>query len=128
MKVKKITVKNRQISIVQINNEDYISLTDMVKNFGDDAMIYQWMRNRNTVEFIGIWEQLHNPKFKGLEFDTFKKHAKLISDGLLQSERLIQLNKVAINQLRSLLNNPSVKKTQWLVVKSFNESIYRQTR
>lgn len=49
----------------------------MVKQFGDDAMIYQWMRNRNTVEFIGIWENLHNPNFKGTEFDTFKKQAGL---------------------------------------------------
>lgn len=67
---------------MKINNEDYISLTDMVKNFGDDVMIYQWMRNRNTVEFIGVWEQLHNPNFKGLEFDTFRKQAGLNSFSL----------------------------------------------
>jgi len=81
-KQRKITVQNREISIMKINNEDYISLTDMVKNFGDDVMIYQWMRNRNTVEFIGVWEKLHNPKFKGLEFDTFKKQAGLNSFSL----------------------------------------------
>ena len=74
-KQQKIIVQNRSISITKIHNEDYISLTDMVKNFGDDVMIYQWMRNRNTVEFIGVWEQLHNPNFKGIEFDTFKKQA-----------------------------------------------------
>ena len=81
-KQQKIIVQNRAISITKINNEDYISLTDMVKNFGDDVMIYQWMRNRNTVEFIGIWEQLHNPNFKGIEFDTFKKQAGLNSFSL----------------------------------------------
>ena len=81
-KNKKIIVQNRSISITRINGEDYISLTDMVKNFGDDAIIYQWMRNRNTVEFIGIWEQLHNSNFKGIEFETFKKQAGLNSFSL----------------------------------------------
>jgi len=77
-----IIVQDRKISVMKVRDEDYISLTDMVKNFGDDVMIYQWMRNRNTVEFIGVWEQLHNPKFKGLEFDTFKKQAGLNSFSL----------------------------------------------
>ena len=81
-KHRKITVQNKEISIMKINNEDYISLTDMAKNFGDDVMIYQWMRNRNTIEFIGVWEQLHNPKFKGIEFETFKKQAGLNSFSL----------------------------------------------
>lgn len=81
-KQQSIIVQDRKISVMKVRDEDYISLTDMVKNFGDDAMIYQWMRNRNTVEFIGVWEQLHNPKFKGLEFDTFKKQAGLNSFSL----------------------------------------------
>ena len=81
-KQQSIIVQDRKISVMKVRDEDYISLTDMVKNFGDDVMIYQWMRNRNTVEFIGVWEQLHNPKFKGLEFDTFKKQAGLNSFSL----------------------------------------------
>lgn len=81
-KQQSIIVQDRKISVLKVHDEDYISLTDMVKSFGDDAMIYQWMRNRNTVEFIGVWEQLHNPKFKGLEFDTFKKQAGLNSFSL----------------------------------------------
>lgn len=44
----------------------------MGKKFGDDSLIYSWMRNRNTLEFLGIWEQIHNPDFKGGEFETFK--------------------------------------------------------
>lgn len=46
----------------------------MTKKFGDDALIYSWMRNRNTVEFLGIWEQMHNPDFKGGEFETLLLH------------------------------------------------------
>lgn len=81
-KQQSIIVQDRKISVMKVRDEDYISLTDMVKNFGDDVMIYQWMRNRNTVEFIGVWEQLHNPTFKGIEFDTFKKQAGLNSFSL----------------------------------------------
>jgi hypothetical protein len=51
----------------------------MARKFGGDDLIYNWMRNRNTIEFLGIWEQMHNPDFKGVEFDTFKKEAGLNS-------------------------------------------------
>jgi len=54
----------------------------MVKHFGDDTLIYSWMRNRNTLEFLGIWEIMNNPNFKGIEFDTFKKQAGLNSFSL----------------------------------------------
>ena len=71
-KNKTITVKGTEITIINHQNDDYISLTDMVRAFGDDTMIYSWMRNRNTLEFIGIWEELNNPDFKDNEFVTFK--------------------------------------------------------
>lgn len=68
-----ISVLGTDISILSHQQEDYISLTDMTKKFGGDDLIYNRMRNRNTVEFLGIWEQLRNPAFKGGEFGTFKK-------------------------------------------------------
>ena len=74
-----INVQDTAITILSHNGDDFISLTDMVKAFGDDTLIYNWMRNRNTVEFLGIWEQIHNPDFKGGEFETFKKEAGLNS-------------------------------------------------
>ena len=58
---RKINVKGTEITIIQKEDNDYISLTNMVKGFGDDTMIYSWMRNRNTLEFIGIWEEMNNP-------------------------------------------------------------------
>ncbi len=67
-----ISVQGTAITILSQKEEDYISLTDMARKFGDDALIYSWMRNRNTLEFIGIWERMHNPDFKGGEFETFK--------------------------------------------------------
>ncbi len=81
-KNKVIVVKQIPIAIIEVNSQDYISLTDMVKSFGDENVIYHWMRNRNTVEFLGIWEQLYNSNFKGNEFETFKKQAGLNSFSL----------------------------------------------
>lgn len=78
----KVNVLGTEISYYLKNTEKYISLTDMAKNFGDDTLIYSWMRNRNTLEFIGIWEQLYNPGFKGHEFVTFKSQAGLNSFNL----------------------------------------------
>ena len=72
-----ISVKGVEIAIIKENTFDYISLTDMVKSFGDDTIIYSWLRNRNTVEFLGIWEQLNNPDFKPHEFVRFKNEAGL---------------------------------------------------
>src|SRR5438105_10726441 len=74
-----IEVQGAAITILSTGQDDYISLTDMVRKFGGDDLIYSWMRNRNTVEFLGIWEQIHNPGFKGGEFETFKKEAGLNS-------------------------------------------------
>ncbi|MDP1744979.1 MAG: KilA-N domain-containing protein [Bacteroidota bacterium] len=79
---KKITVKGTEISIINHSNTDYISLTDMIKSFGDDTIIYNWIRNRNTIEFLGIWEQIYNPNFKPLEFERFKTQAGLNSFSL----------------------------------------------
>ena len=72
-----IQVQNIDITISSINNDDYISLTDMLKSEEGDDHIRNWMRNRNTVEFLGLWEQLNNPNFKGVEFDTFRKQTGL---------------------------------------------------
>ncbi len=78
-KIRELNVKGSSISVIRHNNDDYISLTDMIKTFGDDTIIYNWLRNRNTIEFLGIWEQLNNPDFKPIEFDRFKKQAGLNS-------------------------------------------------
>jgi len=74
---KSIEVKGKAITILRVGDQDYISLTDMVLGFCDDTMIYSWILNRNTLEFIGIWEELYNPDFKGHEFETFKSQAGL---------------------------------------------------
>ncbi len=91
-----INVKGSEITILQNESTDYISLTDMVKNFGDDTMIYSWMRNRNTLEFLGIWEEMNNPNFKGNEFVTFKTQAGLNSFNLTPKKWIEATNAIGI--------------------------------
>ncbi|RTL10266.1 MAG: KilA-N domain-containing protein [Flavobacteriaceae bacterium] len=75
----KINVKETEIAIINNSDNDYISITDIAKYKTDDASaaIGNWMRNRNTIEFLGLWEIIHNPNFKPLEFEGFKKEAGL---------------------------------------------------
>jgi hypothetical protein len=75
----KIIVQNTQVTVISMNETDYISITDIARYKSDDptAVISNWMRNRNTIEFLGIWETLYNPDFKPLEFEGFKKEAGL---------------------------------------------------
>lgn len=79
----KIEVKGYEINTIHNeHNEDYICITDMAR-FRDtertDYIIQNWMRNRTTIEFLGIWEQLNNPDFKPIEFDGFRRQAGLNS-------------------------------------------------
>ncbi|MBU2765277.1 KilA-N domain-containing protein [Acidithiobacillus ferrivorans] len=82
MKKRIITVSGVEVAVVSRHEQDYISLTDMLRNFGDESILYNWLRNRNTIEFLGIWEQLYNPGFKPLEFDRFRSQAGLNSFAL----------------------------------------------
>jgi len=74
----KINVKNTEVTIIKIDDVDYISLTDIAKAKNpEDAngVIANWLRNRNTIEYLGIWEYLYNPVFKPLEFEGFMNEA-----------------------------------------------------
>lgn len=80
--MKKITAKGLDIYTFTHDEGDFISLTDMAryKNMDEPKdVVKNWLRNRNTVEFLGIWEQIHNPHFKGVEFDAFRHEAGLNS-------------------------------------------------
>jgi KilA-N domain len=84
---KKIRVEDKLISIVKQYEQDYICLTDMVRGEEGSDHIRNWMRNRNTVEFLGLWETLHNPDFKGVEFDRFRKESGLNNFNLTLKKR-----------------------------------------
>jgi hypothetical protein len=81
-KNQKITVKGQPVTVVSGGEEDYISLTDIARykdSERTDYIIQNWLRNRNTIEFLGIWEQLNNPGFNPIEFDGIRKQAGLNS-------------------------------------------------
>ena len=75
----KISALNTSVTIIKVDEADYISLTDIAKYKSDEpnAVIANWLRNRNTIEFLGVWESLYNPNFKPLEFEGFRKEAGL---------------------------------------------------
>ena len=74
----KIKVQDTEITIVTYNEKDYISLTDMVRNIENGlALIEKWLRNKNTIEFMGIWEEMYNPDFNSPEFEGIKNEAGL---------------------------------------------------
>ncbi len=75
----KIKVQHTLVTVISHNENDYISLTDIAKYKSDDptATVSNWMRNRNTIEYLGIWESLYNPSFNPLEFEGFRKEAGL---------------------------------------------------
>ena len=125
-----ITVKDVSIRTMTVNGIDYICITDIAKqkNEIDPAgVIANWMRNRNTIEYLGLWETLYNPNFNPLEFEGFRNQAGLnaftlspsqwiettravlINDGMPQGERLVKLNKIAIQQMQVLEDNEGRK-------------------
>src|SRR6056297_2392227 len=74
----KLNVNEIEIVLYKHNEEEYISLTDMAKYRDSERtnyIIQNWMRTRNTIEFLGLWENLNNPKFKRIEFDAFRIEA-----------------------------------------------------
>ena len=96
MKSKKINVQDTEITITSINNEDYISLTDMLKAKDGDFFISDWLRNRNTVEFLGIWERIYNPNFNYGEYATIRNQAGLNSYKISVKEWTAKTNAIGL--------------------------------
>ena len=73
----KIIVKDTEINTIKVENEDYICITDMIKAKDGDFFITDWLRNRNTLEYIGVWESLYNSTFNYGEFAIIKSKSGL---------------------------------------------------
>ena len=106
-----ITVKDTVIKTLTVNGLDYICITDIARQknpIEPKDVVKNWLRSKNTLEYLGLWEMLNNPDFKGVEFDPLLReagsNAVFINDGLPQSERLVKLNKIAIQQMKVLEN------------------------
>ncbi len=78
--MEKIVVKGKNIEILSKGETEYISLTSIAKYKNSKEpkdIIKNWIRNRNTIEYLGLWERINNPNFKPVEFDGFKQQAGL---------------------------------------------------
>jgi len=95
-KKKKITVLGQEITIVTQNDFQYISITDMIKSKDGDFFISDWLRNRNTIEFIGIWESIYNPNFNYGEFAIIKSKVGLNNYKLSVKEWINSTNAVGV--------------------------------
>jgi len=98
-KNKKIEVKGTEITIFKSEMDDFISLTDIARYkdaSNTDSIIQNWLRNRNTIELLGFWEQLYNPDFKPLEFEGFRKQAGLNSFVLTPKRWIETTNAIGI--------------------------------
>ena len=89
-------VLDTRINYYNEGNEDYISLTDMLKSKDGEFFISDWLRNRNTIEFLGIWEELHNPNFNYGEFAIIKSQAGLNSYKISVKEWSNKTNAIGI--------------------------------
>ena len=92
----KIEVKGTSITVYTEGDKDFISLTDMIRAKDGDFFISDWLRNRNTVEFLGIWEQVHNPNFNYGGFATIKSQAGLNNYKLSAKEWVAQTNAIGL--------------------------------
>ena len=119
-----ITVNDTTIRTITQNGMDYICITDIARQknpLEPKDVVKNWMRTKNTIEYLGLWEILNNPNFKGIEFDPLLReagsnaftmspsrleniNAVFINDGMPQSERLYKLNQIAIQQMAVLEN------------------------
>lgn len=79
---RKIEVLRREVRLLGVDDVDYICLTDIARykeEAATDDLVRNWLRNRNTIEYLGIWEQINNPGFNPVEFDGFRRQAGLNS-------------------------------------------------
>jgi len=95
----KLQVKNTEVSIKVYNQSDFISLTDIAKAKNPDEpkdVVKNWLRSKSTVEFLGLWEQINNDNFKGVEFDTFRDEAGSNSFTLSPTKWIKSTNAIGI--------------------------------
>lgn len=92
----KITVKDTEINVTKINDEDYICITDMLKAKDGDFFVTDWLRNRNTLEYIGTWESVYNPEFDLNEFSQITNKSGLNNFKISVKEFVERTNAISI--------------------------------
>ncbi len=97
-KTSELDVRGTVVRVVKINGEDFVCLTDMAKLKSEDPSftINHWMRNRMTIEYLGLWEELYNPNFKPTEFGRFREESGLNSFTLSPTKWIQSVNAIGI--------------------------------
>lgn len=116
-----IEVLGTPVTVLSQKDEDYISLTDMLKAKDGDFFVSDWLRNRNTVEFLGIWERVHNPNFNYGEFAVMKSQAGLHSYKISVKEWIAKTNAVGLRATAGSMKLPQSER-----LKHLNEIVIRQ--
>lgn len=92
----KITVQNTEVNVIKVGGEDYICLTDMLRAKDGEFFITDWLRNRNTLEYIGIWEKVYNPNFNYGEFAIIRSQSGLNSFKISVKEFVARTNAISV--------------------------------
>ncbi len=99
MKNQIITVQGSGIAVITKHEDDYLSITDIARHKNPEEpkdIVKNWMRSKTTIEFLGLWERLHNPNFKGVEFDSFMYQAGTNAFVLSPSKWIESTNAIGI--------------------------------
>ena len=116
----KITVQNTQITVLNLEEQDYISLTDMASAKEADTrsadVIKNWIRNRYIIEFLVTWDVIHNPNYKVVEFDHFRMSAGLPSFVLSESEWVEKTNAIGLGVKKG---RPGFYSNKYLFIKKY---------
>ena len=92
----KIKVQDTEVTVIKVNNEDYFCLTDMIKAKDGDFFVTDWLRNRNTLEYLGVWERVYNPLFNYGEFALIKSRSGLNSFKISVKDFVSKTNAISI--------------------------------
>ena len=106
-----INVKENEIRVMRVNDEDYISLTDLVryKNPNNPSdVIKKWLSNYDSIEFLGLWEELSNENFNSAEFSQIKSEAPKKSFTMTPSQWCTRLNAIARKKLSILVKDKNI--------------------
>lgn len=118
----KITVKDTEINVTKINSEDYICITDMLKAKDGEFFITDWLRNRNTLEYIGTWESVYNPNFDFDEFSKITSRSGLNNFKISVKEFVEKTNAVSITAKAGRYGGAYAIEDCWKLVNTYEET------
>ena len=102
-----ITVEDQSISVILVDGKEYISLTNLARYADKEEPkfpIHNWMRNKDIILYLGLWEKINNNNFKGVEFDTFKNEAARREIEILSNNR----NIIRLDKINNMLENSNI--------------------